>query len=83
MKGNSWNGAAAAWPENATAPIVTAPNAAAARREFSLRQFSFNELNIGRPLFAPARHLARRWGDQYRSTVSGRLHEIAKMVSSH
>jgi hypothetical protein len=72
--GNSGSGAAAAEVENAIAPIASAPKAAAA---------SFDDLNIGRPLFRPVAPVsARRWPNQYRSTVSGRLHEIAKMVSS-
>jgi hypothetical protein len=73
--GNSGSGAAAAEVENAIVPIASAPKAAAA---------SFDDLNIGRPLslrpVAPVS--ARRYPNQYRSTVSGRLHEIAKMVSS-
>jgi hypothetical protein len=48
MNGNSGSGVAAADPENATAPIASAPKAAAARREFN---FKASRLNIGRPLF--------------------------------
>jgi len=77
--GNSGSGAAAEEVENAAVPSASAPKAAAARRVFIL-----NELNICRPLILrPARQSpARRWGNQYRSTVSGRLHNVAKMVSS-
>jgi hypothetical protein len=44
--------------ENAVAPIASTPKAAAAKRVFS-----FNELNIGRPLFYAQSHRysARRW----------------------
>ena len=48
---------AAADAENATAPIASAPKAAAARREFN---FNASRLNIGRPpVWSPARHSAR------------------------
>jgi hypothetical protein len=73
--GKSGSGAAAAEVENAIAPIASAPIAAAA---------SFDDFCIGRPLsLRPvAPFSARRCPNQYRSTVSGRLHEVAKMVSS-
>jgi hypothetical protein len=74
--GNSGSGAAAAMYLGDTIYRIHGTNAAAARRVFSL-----NELDMIVPLFvAPVS--ARRWGNPYRSTVSGRLHEIAKMVSS-
>ncbi len=62
----------------ATVPIASAPKAAAARRAFSLM-----ELNIVDPCcLRPARQFRRVVGsNQYRRGVSGRLHEIAKMVS--
>src|SRR5882757_4415986 len=56
MKGNSCSGVAAAAPENAMAPMASAPNAAA-RREFSLNA---SGLNIGRPLSDRPRAPVRR-----------------------
>src|SRR5258705_504056 len=47
MNGNSCSGVAAAEPENAMAPIASAPKAAAARREFSLNA---SRLSMIRPL---------------------------------
>jgi hypothetical protein len=39
MKGNSGSGAAVAEAEKAIVPMASAPNAAAARREFNFREF--------------------------------------------
>src|SRR6478672_2685235 len=48
MKGNSCSGVAAAEPENAIAPIASAPKAAAAQRQFNLNA---SRLSMRGPLF--------------------------------
>jgi hypothetical protein len=80
-KGNSCSGvAAAAEPENAIAPIASAPKAAAAQRQFGLNA---SELSMGIScLSALAPVSAPCWPDHYRTRVSGSLRQRRKMISS-